>query len=76
MVYMHQQKKRGYEDKALRIRAIMGRGKRIIQVPLSKSTKVKVSPEFIRMENCEETFEVNKQPGLFDEGIIITGEVD
>ncbi len=74
MTAMCREKKKGCEHKALRIRPLLGRAMRIVEIPLDKWHKVKVNSECISIENDEETFEINKQPGLFDEGIIITGD--
>jgi len=74
MVFMHQEKKKGYELKSCRIRSLLGRDMRIIAIPYNVTTKLHVTPKVIELENNEEIFKVNKQSGLFDEGIIITGD--
>lgn len=74
MVFMHQEKKKGYELKSLRFRLLQGRDIRIIVIAPGHSTKLKVDDRRIYLENDEEIFWVNKQPGLFDEGIIILGD--
>ncbi len=73
MVYMTREKKKEHEFEALRIRPCLGRGKRIIQIPLNKSHNVFVGAAWIRINNNEEMLEIRKYPGLFDEGIIIMG---
>jgi len=73
MVYMHREKKKGHEFESLRIRPLLGRGKRIISVPCGVWTTVLVKTDYVGVENNEERFWVKKQPGLFDEGVIITG---
>lgn len=74
MVYMHQEKKKGYELESLRIRSLLGRDMRVIAIPLGRPTKLTVSDGIIRLENDEEIFWVKKQPGLYDEGIIVLGD--
>jgi len=74
MVYIHQEKKKGHELKSLRIRLLLGRDKRIIQIPSDKPPQVFVGLKWIGIENGEEVLIINKQPGLFDEGIIIMGD--
>ena len=73
MVSLHQEKKKGYELESLRIRSLLGQDMRVIAIPIGHPTKLKVSDGIIRLENDEEIFWVKKQPGLFDEGIIILG---
>ena len=73
MAYMHRKKKKGFEFESLRIRPLAGKDKRIIQVPLVKDHSVLVGMGVIMIDNNEEEFIVLKQPGFFDEGIIITG---
>jgi len=74
MVFIHQEKKKGHELESCRFKSLLGRDKRIIQIPLGKPTHLFVDLEQIEMENDEEIFKVNKQPGLFDEGVIILGD--
>lgn len=74
MTYMTREKKEGHEFEALRIRPLLGRGKRIIQIPPNKPHQVFVGVAWIEIENEVKLFEVSIQPGLFDEGIIIVGE--
>jgi len=73
MVFMHREKKKGYEFESLRIRPLLGRDMRVIQIPPNKPTRLRVDDILIGLENDEEIFCVKKQPGLYDEGIIITG---
>ena len=74
MVYMHLEKKKGYEFESLHIRPLLGRGERIIAIPCGMRTSVLVDADRIELENDEKRFQVEKQPGLYDEGIIITGD--
>jgi hypothetical protein len=71
---MHQKKKKDHELESLRIRPLLGRDKRIIQIPLGRPTRLFVDSEYLEMENDQEILKVRKQPGLFDEGIIIMGD--
>jgi len=74
MVFMHREKKEGHEFESLRIRPLLGRDMRIISIPCGMRTTIQVNPTYIKIENDEEKFLVEKQAGLYDEGIIITGD--
>lgn len=74
MVAIHHEKKKGYEEEGLRIKPLLGRDKRIITIPIGCQTKLTVDADIIRLENDGELFWIKKQRGLYDEGIIITGD--
>ncbi len=74
MAYITREKKKGYEHDALKIRPLLGRDKRIIQIPLNEWYNTLVGAGLIAIDNDEEELMIKKMPGFYDEGIIITGE--